>query len=186
MMKRMSVILAGLLVLALPVSAQKLSVSTDLLGYAFFCTMNAEISYSVSQKWSLTASARSNPFTFRKDEPENQFQFRQQSYAFGARLWPWHTGSGWWFAGKLRYQEYNRGGLFLQDTQEGDRFGPGLYLGYTHMLARNVNIEFGVGMWGGLDIYRKYSCPVCGIETAIGQKIFILPDDLMISIAYVF
>lgn len=185
-MKRIVFILAGLLVAALPGSAQKVSVSTDLLGYAFFCTMNAEISYSVSQRWSLTASARSNPFTFRKGEEAGQFQFRQQSYALGARLWPWHTGSGWWFAGKLRYQEYNNGGLFLKETSEGDRYGTGLYFGYTHMLNSHLNLEFGAGLWGGLDIYRRYSCPVCGIETAVGRKPFILPDDLMISIAYVF
>lgn len=178
--------MTGLLVLVLPASAQKFSVSTDLLGYAFFCTMNAEISYSVSQKWSITAAARSNPFTFRSAQPERQFQFRQQSYALGARLWPWHTGSGWWFAGKLRYQEYNNGGLMLKDTSEGDRFGTGLYLGYTHMLSSHVNLEFGAGLWGGLDCYRKYSCPVCGIETAAGRRVFILPDDVIVSIAYVF
>lgn len=186
MWKLKSVFLAGMLMACLPLSAQKFGLSADLLGYAFFGTLNAEASVSVSQKWSLTASARYNPFTFGKDRPGGQFQFRQQSYALGARMWPWHTGSGWWFAGKVRYQEYNMGGLFLKDTREGDRFGMGLYTGYTHMLGAHFNLEFGIGFWTGVDVYRKYSCPECGALTASGKAGFILPDDAMISIAYVF
>ena len=186
-MKKVGMLLiAGLLVACLPLSAQKFSLSTDLIGYAFFGTVNAEACVSISQKWSLTAGARVNPFTFRKADPARQFQFRQQSYALGARMWPWHTGSGWWFAGKMRYQEYNRGGLFLNDTREGDRFGAGIYAGYTHMLTAHLNLEFGLGLWAGMDVYRKYSCPKCGTVTSSGKAGFILPDDAMISIAYVF
>ena len=146
MKKLMTIVAAGLFMACLPSGAQKFSVSTDLLGYAFFGTMNADVSLAVSRKWRLTAGVRCNPFTFRKGE-ERQFQVRQQSYALGARLWPWHTGSGWWLAGKLRYQEYNQGGLFSMETSEGDRFGAGMYAGYTHMLGAHLNIEFGAGLW---------------------------------------
>lgn len=54
-------------------SAQKFSVSTDLLGYACLGTFNAEVSYSVSRYWSVTAGARYNPFTFRKGNPTASF-----------------------------------------------------------------------------------------------------------------
>ena len=95
-MKKLIVVLAaGLLVACLPSGAQKLSFSTDLLGCAFLGTLNAEVSVAVTRKWSVLASARYNPFTFRKDDPDRQFQMRQQSYAAGVRMWPWHTGSGW-------------------------------------------------------------------------------------------
>lgn len=185
MKKLMTIVAAGLFMACLPSGAQKFSVSTDLLGYAFFGTMNADVSLAVSRKWSLTAGVRCNPFTFRKGE-ERQFQVRQQSYALGARLWPWHTGSGWWLAGKLRYQEYNQGGLFSMETSEGDRFGAGMYAGYTHMLGAHLNIEFGAGLWSGVDSYRRYSCPECGMTLSSGKKAFLLPDDIMISLAYVF
>lgn len=168
------------------VFAQKFSISTDLLGYAALGTMNADVSYALSRRWSVIAGARYNPFTFREGDRQRQFQYRQQSYSLGVRLWPWHTWSGWWIAGKLRYQEYNFGGVFSRDTEEGDRFGTGFYAGYTHMLAPHFNIEFGFGLWTGLAIYRRYSCPVCGITEEYGRKFFILPDDVMISIAYVF
>lgn len=167
-------------------SAQTFSVSTDLLGYARLGTMSIDASYAVARRWSLIAGARYNPFTYRKSDPDRQFQNRQQSYAVGMRLWPWHTWSGWWFAGKLRYQEYNKGGIISRKTEEGDRFGAGIYAGYTHMLSSHINLEFGMGLWSGLSVYRQYSCPACGLTLSSGNKFFMLPDDVMISLAYVF
>ena len=167
-------------------SAQRVSVATNLLDYACLGTFNIESSYSLSRHWSLTAGARYNPFSFHRGDSDRQFQYRQQSYALGVRLWPWHSLSGWWFASKLRYQEYNHGGILSRDTEEGDRVGLGLYAGYTHMLSRHFNIEFGLGVWGGGAWYTSYSCPYCGLTLNHGRKFFVLPDDLMISLAYVF
>jgi hypothetical protein len=169
-----------------PASAQTFSVSTDLLGYARLGTMNLDISYSVSRRWSLVAGARYNPFTFRKDDPQRQFQLRQLSCSAGVRMWPWHAGSGWWLAGKVRYQEYNEGGVVSRKTEEGDRFGTGFYAGYTHMLSSHFNLEFGFGLWAGVAFYRQYSCPACGDSLSSGSRFFISPDDFMISVAYVF
>lgn len=187
-MKRFAIILAvaAFAISSLKSEAQTVSLSTNLLDYACLGTLNADVSYSLSRRWSVTAGARYNPFTFRKGDPDKQFQLRQQSYSLGARLWPWHTWSGWWFAGKLRYQEYNSGGIRSLETREGDRFGAGLYAGYTYMLTSHLNIEFGLGLWSGLDVYRCYSCPVCGVTLESGKAHFILPDDIMISLAYVF
>lgn len=177
---------AVLLALSSALYAQKASISTNLLGYAALGTMNVDASYAVSRHWSLSAGLKYNPFTFRKGDASRQFQCRQQSYSVGARMWPWHIWTGWWFASKLRYQEYNIGGLPGPETREGDRVGAGLYSGYSYMLSSHFNIEFGLGFWAGLDMYRKYSCPICGITVDSGRKAFILPDDLMISIVYVF
>ena len=187
-MKRFAIILAvaAFAISSLKSEAQTVSLSTNLLDYACLGTLNADVSYSLSRRWSVTAGARYNPFTFRKGDPDKQFQQRQQSYSLGARLWPWHTWSGWWFAGKLRYQEYNSGGIRSLETREGDRFGAGLYAGYTYMLTSHLNIEFGLGLWSGIDVYRCYSCPVCGVTLESGKTHFILPDDIMISLAYVF
>lgn len=166
--------------------AQKLSLSTNIVDYAALGTMNMEASYATSRKWSVTAGFRYNPFTFCRGDKDRQFQMRQQSYAIGVRLWPWHTLSGWWFASRLRYQEYNYGGIFSKETQEGDRAGVGLYAGYTHMLSRHFNLEFGLGLWTGADFFRRYSCTICGTVITEGTKAFVLPDDLAVSIVYVF
>lgn len=187
-MKKILSILAFLALLpaAFRCEAQRVSVSTNLLGYAAMGTMNIEGSYSLSRRLSMTAGVTYNPFTFRKHAPDEQMQLRQQSYSLGVRLWPWHTWSGWWFAGKGRYQEYNFGGILSPETDEGDRFGMGLYAGYTHMLSSHLNIEFGLGVWAGLDCYRTYSCQVCGFTIDSGKRTFVLPDDIMISLVYVF
>ena len=166
--------------------ARRFTVSTNLLGYAELGTLNAEASYAVSRRWSLTAGARYNPFIYNKGDALRQFQYKQQSYSIGVRMWPWHTWSGWWLSTKVRYQEYNTGGIFSQDTYEGDRVGMGLYAGYTLMVSRHFNVEFGLGAWGGVDMYTKYSCPVCGLTVGKGKKGFLLPDDVMISVVYVF
>jgi len=183
----LKIMMAGALALSCHLAeAQDFSLSTDILGYARLGTMNVDASYALSRRWSLVAGARYNPFTFRKGDLEKQFQSRQQSYSIGARLWPWHIWSGWWFAGKLRYQEYNEGGIISRMTEEGDRVGAGLYAGYTHMLSKHFNIEFGLGLWAGMAAYRQYDCPVCGHVLASGNRAFLRPDDIMISVAYVF
>lgn len=167
-------------------NAQKFSLSVNLLECARLGTFNLDASYAVGRHWSLTAGARYNPFTFNEGDSDRQFQSRQQSYALGARLWPWHIMSGWWFAGKGRWQEYNVGGILSSKTREGDRFGGGLYAGYAHMLSPHLNLEFGLGLWAGVDIYKVYSCPSCGLTLESGSKAFVLPDDIMLSIVYVF
>ena len=132
-------ILFVVLLLTLPfsVKAGRFALSTNLLGYAELGTMNIDASYAVSRRWSVTAGARYNPFTYNKGDADRQFQYRQQSYSIGARMWPWHIWSGWWFAAKARYQEYNTGGILSRETSEGDRVGAGLYSGYRYSPQKN-------------------------------------------------
>lgn len=165
--------------------AQHFSLSTNVLDYACLGTMNLEGSFSVSRRLGLTVGVDYNPFTFRKGQPD-QFQYRQQSYSLGARIWPWHIWSGWWLAGKMKFQEYNIGGILSEFTDEGDRAGLGLYAGYTYMLGPHFNIEFGLGAWGGMDWFNRYSCQVCGLTEDSGRRWFVLPDDIMIALVYVF
>ena len=78
------------------------------------------------------------------------------------------------------------GGIVSKAVQEGDRGGVGLCAGYTLMLSRHFNIEFGLGLWAGVDRYSRYSCPECGITTGRGIRVFALPDDIAVSVVYVF
>ena len=59
-------------------SAQKVSVSTNVLDYLALGTMNIDVSYAFSRHWSAVAGVRYNPFTFMKGDPQEQFQYRQQ------------------------------------------------------------------------------------------------------------
>lgn len=87
---------------------------------------------------------------------------------------------------KAQYQEYNRGGISSPETREGDRFGAGLSGGYTYMLGRHFNIEAGAGVWGGADKYTVYSCPTCGRTLDKGNKTFVMLNEVLLSLTYVF
>lgn len=167
-------------------SAQKFAVSTNAVGYLNLCTMNIEASYALSRHFSLNGEARYNPFTFHKGQSGQQFQNRQRTFSLGARYWPWYVYSGWWFAAKARWSEYNCGGMVSDETTEGVRIGGGLAGGYSYMVHPHFNIDFGAGVWLGSDRYTKYACPGCGRVVGSGGRFFFLPGDLIVSFVYVF
>lgn len=166
--------------------AREYALSSNVLGYADMLTLNAEASMSMSRHWSIGAGALYNPFRFKAGKEGRDINRRQRTFYGGARFWPWHVYSGWWFYGKIQYQEYNFGGLFKPETKEGDRYGAGISFGYTYMLTPFLNIEFGAGFWSGMDIYKVYSCQVCGMTEKSGKKIFILPDNILLALSFVF
>ena len=181
-------IIITLLLIALPIfcSAQDWSVSTNAMDYVSLGTMNAEASMATGRHISINASARINPWTFHKGDPSKQMQNRQQTYAVGIRYWPWHIYSGWWMSGMAQYQEYNRGGIISATTEEGDAYGLSIGAGYSLMLHEHWNLDFGLSLWGGQKTFVTYACPSCGKITDKGAKWFFMPNDLRVSIAYIF
>ena len=163
-------------------AAGKGSISTNVVGYANLLTLNAEGSIAVSRRWTVNAGLKYNPFAFGREK----FRNRQQAYYAGMRYWPWHSYSGWWLCGKMQYQEFNAGGLGRAETSEGDRVGLGLGAGFAYMVGKHFNVEFGASLWGGMEWFTTYSCPVCGDLELSGRKIFILPCDVIIAISYIF
>lgn len=186
MYRRITVVVIALLASLPSLDAQKLAVSTDLMGYADLGTLNAEVSMSLSRHWTANAGVRYNPFMFKGGEDNHYISNRQRAFSAGGRYWFWHVYSGWWFAGKMQYQEYNRGGLRSPETREGDRVGAGLAAGFTYMLSSHFNFEVSAGAWGGYDTFNVYECPVCGLTKDTGSDFFILPNDITISISYLF
>jgi hypothetical protein len=184
MMKKAILIVAGLLVGVL-CQAQRFSLGTNVVDYAHYGTLNLEGMLSVGKQWTLGAGVKYNPFLYRALE-EVPLSARQRLFSLGTRFWPWHVYSGWWLGARGQWMEYNRGGIFSRSTEEGEAVGAGLSAGYTRMLHRNWNIEFGLGVWGGTTRYTTYACPTCGTVTDGGKKAFILPDDLMVSLIYIF
>lgn len=185
-MKKTLLILLILAAFPLLSSAQQWSVGTNALGYANMGTLNLEASASVARHITVVTSAEVNPWTFHPGDPDRQKQNRSQSYAAGIRWWPWYVYSGWWASAKLRYSEYNRGGFLSRETEEGDAYGLGIGAGYTLMLRDNLNLEVGAGFWGGRKIYTTYECPHCGRITGGGKKWFMLPNDMLLSLVFVF
>ncbi|MCQ2115430.1 MAG: DUF3575 domain-containing protein [Bacteroidales bacterium] len=183
-MKRLFLAFVASLMCFSTIDAQQWAVTTNLAALADLGTLNVEAAYSPAQHWTLDAGVKYNPFTYGRGE--GQFQQRHQTWWAGARWWPWHSYAGWWLSGKVQYQEYNFGGIFSDRTEEGDKAGFGVTAGYTYMLTSHLNMEFGLGLWGGYKWYAVYACPKCGMKLDSGSKPFVLPNDLMIAISYVF
>ena len=156
------------------------------MDYLNLGTLNVAGSYGFSRNWSVDLTAKYNPFTYNEGKEGKQMQNRQQAYSLGVRWWPWHLWSGWWMAAGMKYQEYNSGGILSPQTEEGDRVGASVSAGYSLMVHPHVNIDFGFGFWSGWSRFVAYSCPSCGTIEKSGQRIFLLPDNVMISLVYVF
>lgn len=189
-MKRIKLILLAVsvgLLSSFQAHAQKAAVSVNAGDALCLGTAGAEVSYAVARNWSLNAGARFNPWTFNKGDAKRQTQLRHQTYAVGARFWPWYVYSGLWFGAKAQYQEYNRGGFKGRlRTEEGDAFGLGVEMGYSWIVTHAFNLNFGLGAWGGYTEYVSYDCPYCGRRTGDGGKFFILPNELIVGLVFVF
>ncbi len=188
MIRNQLVVTALLLLCSAGVFAQRVSVATNLLDWADLATINAEVSVAVGRHVSLEAEGQYNNWRFGSVEKGNPFQDCVRGGAAGARWWPWNVFSGWWLGVNARCEEYNRGGLFgRMRTEEGLAFGGGLSFGYSLMLSRHWNLDFGLGGWCGSSKYTVYACPRCGIITDSGNRFFVLPSaDTQISIVYIF
>lgn len=174
---------AGMLVCG-TVAAQNFSVSTNVLDYANLGTLNVEASCGIARQWSLCAGVKYNPFSYGKGAKE--LAGKQRSIEAGARFWPWHIYSGWWLSGKLKYQEYNEGGIKGPSASEGDRYGGSLSAGYTFMLNTHLNLDIGLGLWGGYDKWTAYECLRCGRVVGKGDNIFFRPNDILLTLSYIF
>ena len=188
-MKRL--ILIGLLGLVLPLTcaAQKWTVQTNFLDWAALGTVNAEVGMSVSQHFSLMVGGRYNPWDFHTHNPEALVQNRQETAYLGVRYWTWYVNSGFWMAAKAQYMHsFSHTGIWRAALKEGrNGFGGALSLGYTFMLSKHFNLEIGAGGWAGVfQHYGFYSSPEKRFVREEGRKAFLYPDQLSLSLVYVF
>ena len=182
-MKNLLTAVVGLF-LCVCAAAQNYSVGVNVVDCADLGTMNLEASCGIARRWTVSAGVKYNPFTW--GDEARPYADRQRSLEAGARYWPWHIYSGWWMGGKLKYQEYNFGGITSPASTEGDRYGGGLSAGYTFMLNTHLNLDIGLGLWSGLDKYVVYECVRCGRVVEGGEKFFVRPNDILLSISYIF
>lgn len=194
-MRKLVILISSLFLYAAAASAQTWAVAVNAADAIDLGTIGLEGSVAVGQHWSIHAGAKVNPWTFSKhdtwnglfSEPDpDQKQDRKQVYAIGARWWPWNVYSGWWVGAKAQYQEYNHGGIITKTAEEGDAFGAALAGGYSLMLKEHWNLDFGLGVWGGCTKYRKFAYPENGKITEEGHKWFFLPNEVILSLVYIF
>lgn len=167
-------------------SAQQVALGTNAIDYAELGTLNLNCNVSVGRRFTLGANVRYNPWVF-KPKTEQQFNSKVRGGSIDFRYWPWHVYSGWWIMLKGQVLEYNVGGLFDKpECEQGLAYGAGIGFGYSLMLGKHWNVDFGITGWGGAKKYRLYDCPYCGYPLKDETKGFIAPDNLMVSFYYIF
>jgi len=179
---------------ALPARAQRVAAGTNVADWAQFGTANAEVHYGIARHWSAGVNGRVNAWSFRtggtdEQRMERELKTRVQSYSAGARWWNWNVFSGWWVGLAGQWQEYDNGGVsapWLNANEAGDAAGLALSGGYALQLSKHWDLDFGLGLWGGWKRYTVYACPWCGREVEGGEKVFLVPDRVMISLLYIF
>lgn len=183
--------------LATPSAGQSISVSTNIAQWATLGTMNVEAGYAFSKHFSLHGGVSINPFSFRNaDEDERYsdlvsnerkaFQYKRESVAVGVRYWPWHVFSGWWFRAKAQLQVYDRGGIFGKERYQGTAIGGGIGFGYAWMVSERWNIDFGVAGWAGRTKENIYEHVNSNNVIEERTRFFIVPDEVIISVVYIF
>ena len=177
----------GLFFAVLPLQAQKVSVSTNLYHWATLGTINLEGSISVAQHLSVHVGGRFNPWTMTASKSGIPYYLHQKTSYAGIRYWPWYIHSGWWLGGKLQYMDYAETGIWRPAIETGRAIGLGLAGGYSLMLNKHWNLDFGIGGWGGYmpshSLYGSERNPYIREE---GPKVFVWPDEMIIAFSYVF
>lgn len=142
-------------------------------------TVNAELSMTLDRKWSLHLPVYYNPFVFKNNKKIQNF-----SVFPGLRYWLLESyvrgfagvnaiGSKYHFSWKdYRY--------------EGLAFGAGISAGYAYLLSPRWNLEVqgGIGLvWAD---YTKYRCEECGKKIANENGWYLIPNQIAISLIYLF
>lgn len=171
---------------AFSAEAQHISVSTNALQWANYGTANLEMGISIARHFSLEAGGRYNPFSYSKKSGLTVRNCQKTAYA-GIRYWPWYVFSGWWAGIKGQWSDYSKTGIWRYAVDEGTRFGIGLSAGYTWMISKRINLDFGIGGWGGRQTeYTLYHCTKCMDIRESGPGNFIALDDVAISLMIMF
>lgn len=167
-------------------SAQKFALSTNLVEWANFGTINADAGLSVAQHFSLHAGAKFNPWSFHT-KSGMQIYNKQTTAYFGARYWPWYVYSGWWIGARVRFMDFSETGVLRPKLFEGKSLGAGVLFGYTWMIHEHFNIEIGGGLWGGRHLeYNRYRTPARRDILSSCPRNFAFVDELSVSLMYVF
>lgn len=174
-------------IISLQAFAQRVSLSTNLADWSFLGTANLEVGVAVSQHFSLNAGVKYNPWEFTSKKTDVDVWNKMKTADAGIRYWPWYVNSGWWIGMKGRWQKVARTGIWRPALEESTALGGGLSAGYTLILTKHLNLDFGWGAWCGkyLD-YVLYECPKCMEVRENGSRFFVRPDNIVLTVSVVF
>ena len=167
----------------------QISLKNNLL-YDASLTPNVSMEVGLSPKWTFDLTYGINPWTFSDNkkwrhwllQPEFRYWFCHRFngsfvgiHAFGGQYNAYGIKPpfGWWD----ELENYRHEGWFV---------GGGVAYGYQWVLSRHWNFEASVGVGAAYIYYDRYNCEVCGPKIDDGDKIYIGPTKLALSLLYMF
>ncbi|WP_455590456.1 DUF3575 domain-containing protein [Bacteroides sp.] len=183
-MKKLSLLILSALFLAPTVSwGQQVGIKTDLVSDAFQ-SPNLGAEFSLSNRFTLEASTRYNPFGQNSVNKKMHWFLRPEF-----RWWMKEAFDGHFFGLYASYGIYNVAGmkqpLGPKDRRyEGDAYGVGLTYGYQWKLARRWRLETSLSAGYIRTSYDYYDCRICGERLGSDTKHFFRPTRAAISIVY--
>ena len=191
-MRRILILL--MLLASLSLSAQKLTVKTNLL-YDVTSTINLGIEAGLSPKWTIDVSGNFNAWTFRDNRKWKHWLVQPE-----VRYWLCERFNGHFFGFHLVGGIYNIGNIgtdfklfgtdfgSLKDHRyEGWMTGAGIGYGYQWLLSRHWSLEAEIGLGYIYTRADKYDCAVCGDRIKDNEPHhYFGPTKAAINLIYVF
>ena len=152
------------------------------LFYDAAATMNLQLEFRLTDKWSLEFGVGLNPF------PVNDMKFpkwRHLSVSVTPRYWMCHVFHRDFVSFNAAYAHYNVAGFaypvswMYPETKDyryqGDAVMVGLSYGWHWAIKPHFSIELEGGIDGGYTWFKKYKCEHCGDMMGKGGRWFLLP-----------
>jgi len=181
--------LVWLVLCALPLSAQKFAVKTNLL-YDATSTPNLGIELGVGRKSTVQLFYGLNPWKFSDTK-----QLRHWSLMPEYRWWPCQKFNGHFIGVHAMGGQFNASGVKmpfgilpgLKDHRyEGWYAGGGFTYGYQWILSRHWSFEASVGVGYDYIRYKKFECGTCGTQAKDTHTHYFGPTKAALSLIYVF
>lgn len=162
----------------------RFSLSASLSSLLLTGTLQGDVAWSISRRWSIHGQAAYNPWLWHIGGKD--ISLRQLSFAARSRYWPWFVYSGWFFGGGPRFARYHFGGLCSPRTEAADAWGISGEIGFAWLLSPRWNLECSAGCWAGVRRYSLYAAPRCGRLLESGTAWFLRPDSFSIALRCTF
>lgn len=185
-----------LMLIGIPVLAQKAGVKTNLL-YDATSTMNLGVEFGLSRKWTLDISGNLNPWTFSENRKMKHWLVQPE-----ARYWFCEKFSGHFLGIHAHGGQYNWGGMLPWGFKDGKMFGSienehimtnryqgwltgaGISYGYQWILGNRWSLEATIGVGYAYLSYDRYPCGTCGSKLGEGSKNYFGPTKAGITLIY--
>ena len=183
-----SLLLSTLMLLTIPVKAQQVTISNNLL-YDATLTPNLRVGLRLAPHWSMGVTAGYRPWP---TDDHKEKKWKHLLVSPDVRYWTDSVNVHHFFGVNLIYAHFNIANVkfpfglykgFRNERRQGDLGAIGAYYGYSWPLGRFWNLEAHIGAAIGYTKYDRYECGHCGTKIGTDNKIFVMPQA-GVSIVY--